>query len=67
MKSCDDDGDGDDDNSEKIPRAKLDSKEFGVGDVEEDGHRRVIGALGMNGRLLKNSFGKILEYDGVEP
>ena len=66
MKSCDDDADGDDDGFEKIPRVKLESKEFGVGNVEEDDHRQATGARGRNGRLQKNSFGKILEYGDVE-
>ena len=63
MKSCIDD---DDDNGfEKIQRAKLDSKEFGVGDVEEDGHRQGTGALEKNVRLQKNTK-EILESGSVE-
>ena len=51
-KSYDDDGDGNDDEGfEKIPRAKVDSKEFGVGDVEEDDHRLGTGALEKSVRL----------------
>ena len=66
MKSCDDDGDGDDDSFEKIPRDKLESKEFGIIDVEEDIHRQAIGARERNERLQKNSFGMTLEYGNVE-
>ena len=44
---------------------KLDSKEFGVGNVEEDVHRQETGARGRNERLQKKSFAMTLEYGSL--
>ena len=66
MKSCDDDGDGDDDDGfENIQHGKLEAMECVGVDVEEDGLRQGTGAPEMDDGLQRNSEENV-ESDGVE-